>query len=123
MSILGNLCHLYLHIEKDQHWKIIRTRSEKIVEAGLVEEVSDLLSRGFTGQERPLLSIGHKEAQQYLDQTISNRKQLIEKITTSTRQLAKAQKTFFAHIGPKQTFNPLEDASLMNQSICRFLQS
>ena len=117
-----NLCHLHLHIEKYRHWEIIRTRSEKIVKAGLVEEVSDLLRRGFTGYERPLLSIGYKEAQQYLNKIIPTSKEFIERITIHTRQFAKAQKTFFAKITPKQTFHPPEDIQLIEQNICHFLE-
>ena len=102
------LHHLYLHIEKFQHWDMIRARSEKIVKNGLLDEVSKLLSKNFTGQERPLRSVGYKEAQEYLDHKISTREELVDKITISTRQLAKAQKTFFAHMEPKEVFSPFE---------------
>ena len=116
-----NLCHLYLHIEKYQHWEIIQQRTEKMIQNGLVEEVSGLYRQGFTGKERPLQSIGYRQAQQYLNKTIPTRKQLAKMITVSTRQLAKAQKTFFSRMTPKGQFNPLEDGPAIFQYLHHFL--
>ena len=116
-----DIFHLYLSIEKFQHWKIIQRRAEKMVAHGLVDEVSDLLSRGFTGDERPLRAIGYKEALDYLNGTIASKDQLIEMISTGTRQLAKAQKTFFAPMGPKRQWDSREDASEIHNAISQWL--
>ena len=106
-----DICHLYLAIEKIQHWEIIRQRAKKMVENGLLEEVSNLLGQGFTGQERPLRSIGYKEAQDYLNRVITSKEQLVKMISIGTRQLAKAQKTFFARMAPKRQYDPLKDVA------------
>ena len=118
-----DICHIYLQIEKIQHWDRIALRSKKIVENGLVSEVSDLLGRGFTGRERPLQSIGYRQAQQYLNKTITTSGQLIERVAISTRQLAKAQKTFFSNIAPKWQCNPLKDIPSIEHYISHFLKA
>ncbi|MCY4644934.1 MAG: tRNA (adenosine(37)-N6)-dimethylallyltransferase MiaA [Bacteriovoracales bacterium] len=113
-------CHLYFCIEKEQHWKMIEARSKKIVEKGLVEEVRGLLRQGFTGREKPLQSIGPKEAFEYLAGTIEGHEQLIERLSISTRQLAKAQKTFFAHFTSKESFDPLKELSSIEKRFSNF---
>ena len=105
------LCHLYLYIDKVKHWELISKRTDEIIEKGLVNEVEGLLSGGFSGRERPLRAIGYKEAMEYLDKRISTLGELKERITISTRQLAKSQKTFFSAMAPKKQFNPLTDQS------------
>ena len=97
--------HIYLNIPKEEHYQIIEKRTEKMIQNGLVEEVSELLSCGFTGKEKPLQSIGYKEVLEFLssneNSSINNEKELIERIFISTRQLAKSQRTFFNKITPK----------------------
>ena len=118
-----NLCHIYLHIEKHRHWPIIHHRSQRMVENGLVDEMADLLAQGFTGREKALQSIGYREAQQFLNGAIATRKQLMERIAISTRQLAKAQKTFFSRMAVKRECNPLEDVQLIHQHLDHLLQN
>ena len=89
------VCHINLCIEKHLHWDIIYQRSKEMVENGIITEVTELISQGFSGKEKPLQSIGYKEVQQYLNKAVTTKEKLIETISISTRQLAKAQKTFF----------------------------
>ena len=118
-----NILHLYLSIEKQKHWEIIHTRSEKIIQQGLIEEVKELLfCKGFTGKERPLLSIGYKEVQEYLAKKIETKEQLIEKITISTRQLAKSQKTFFSRFQTKRELPTNQDKLMIGSYLESFLQ-
>ena len=99
----------YLDIPKNKHLQIIQKRTEKMIKDGIIDEVKALLKQGFSGQEKPLLSIGHKETQEYLKGKISNTEDLKERINISTRQLAKAQRTFLNKIHPKIKFNPLNE--------------
>ncbi len=118
-----NIYHIYLEIPKEQHLEIIRNRTSKIIEEGLIEEVSYLLKNNFNKSTKPLMSIGYKETILYLNGKIKNKKDLIEEIFISTRQLAKNQKTFFNKIFPKCTYNPLIAKEEITKNLIKFLQS
>tara|TARA_Y100000780_G_scaffold226709_1_gene241319 strand:- start:142817 stop:143761 length:945 start_codon:yes stop_codon:yes gene_type:complete len=102
-----NLFHIYLNPPKDEHFEIIQKRTNSMLESGLVNEVKDLLDNGFTGREKPLLSIGYKETSMFLQGQL-NEDELRERINISTRQLAKAQRTWFKKV-EKNEYNPLVD--------------
>lgn len=103
--------HLYLDLPKEDHWGIIQKRTKQMFDMGLIQEVTDLKKMGYTGQEKPLQSIGYKEAIAYLDNDFNSIEDCMDRVNISTRQLAKAQRTFFNKVGPKTTFNPLKDES------------
>ena len=88
---------------------------------GLIDEVSNLLKMGFTGEEKPLNSIGYKEARAYLNGDLQDNESLAERISISTRQLAKSQRTFFKKITPKNTYDPLEDEENVLEDVLEFL--
>lgn len=96
-----NIDHHYLQVEKERHWQIILTRAQKMVDQGLINEVETLLKSGFSGKEKPLQSIGYKETIDYLTKKNICEDELIERIYIATRRLAKAQKTFFKKVTPK----------------------
>ena len=78
-----------------------------MVQSGLIKEVEDLLKKGFNKNLKPLKSIGYKETINFIEQSESDIELLIQNINVSTRQLAKAQKTFFKKVEPKLTLDPL----------------
>jgi len=90
-----------------------------MVENGLIEEVEELMTNNFTGSEKPLQSIGYKETLDFLKGEISSKEALIEAISISTRQLAKAQRTFFSKVTPKTSLNPLSDGPQIDEFIGR----
>ena len=102
-----NVFHIYLNPPKPVHLEIIEKRTKQMLSNGLIEEVISLLDNGFTGSEKPLLSIGYKETLQFLDGHLSE-EQLCDRINISTRQLAKAQRTWFKKV-EKNEYNPIED--------------
>lgn len=99
--------HIHIDMNKDEHYKVIQNRTKQMLEKGLIEEVKSLLVSGYTGHEKPLQSIGYKETLMYL-QNEYDLSQLEEKINTSTRQLAKAQRTWFNKV-KKHDFDILSD--------------
>ena len=101
--------HMHLDMPKDEHYPIIEQRAAKMVESGLTKEVQELLQRGFSGKEKPLQSVGYKETLNFLQAEWKDQQELIQQIFIATRQLAKAQRTFFRKIGPKETFHPLRE--------------
>ena len=110
----------YLNLPKSDHQQIIENRTQKMIEDGLVEEVKELLDKGATGTEKPLLSIGYKETIQLLQGIFDNQKAYQERINISTRQLAKAQRTFFKKVQHKNTFNPLHEIEIAVDQMVQF---
>lgn len=108
MKSLGrDVAHAYLTIDRQEHWPIIIDRTHKMIERGLIEEVQSLLMNGFSGKERALQSIGYKETMEYLDGKIKSKPDLVQAIAISTRQLAKAQRTWFNRDLAKNPFHPV----------------
>jgi tRNA dimethylallyltransferase len=91
-----DLLHLHLDIPRDDHLAIIRTRTHKMLEQGLVQEVEGLLAQGFSGEEKPLQSIGYVEILDWLKGVYgTDAATMIERIVINTRRLAKSQRTWF----------------------------
>ena len=118
-----DLLHFYFDIPKEEHWKILKQRSRSMIEQGMVAELQNLLGNGYSGEERPLQSVGYKEALAYLRGEIRDLDDLIEQIFISTRQLAKTQRTFFKRITPKITVHPLVDSPTILKTLYDFMQA
>lgn len=103
--------HIYLDIPKPEHWEIILTRTSKMIEAGLEDEVRDLLKRGFSPDLKALGSIGYRETLEYIAGQLATAEEWSERISINTRRLAKAQRTFFKKVEPKHCYHPLKDAA------------
>lgn len=101
-----NLIHYNLLIPKDQHWEIMKDRTNSLLKMGLIDECKSLLKAGFTGDEKPLNSIGYKESFQFLKGALPQ-EELEERIYLNTRRLAKSQKTWFKKDSFAQVINPL----------------
>jgi tRNA dimethylallyltransferase len=63
-------------------------------EAGLIDEVQGILAKGVPSTAKALLSIGYREALQFLDGALSL-KEALERTQAATRQYAKRQRTWF----------------------------
>lgn len=113
--------HIHLDIPKFQHQSIIEKRVDDMLQNGLIDEVKLLLQQGFSGLEKPLQSIGYKEVLQYLHGEIPDIDSMRNLIIIATRQLAKAQRTWFAKIENKLCFNPLTDQSMIREEYIKHL--
>ena len=91
--IKGPKLKIGLKLEKAELRKKVRKRAILMLEEGFVEEVELLLDKDLRDWA-PLKSVGYKEVALYLDKKI-RKDQLIERIVTSTMQLAKKQMTWF----------------------------
>lgn len=114
--------HIYLNIPREEHNKIIEKRTDKMLASGLVEEVKSLLSAGFTGEEKPLQSIGYKETLDFIRGDFKTIEECRERIVISTRQLAKSQRTWFNRDSFKQAYHPLEERSEIFLQVETFLK-
>jgi tRNA dimethylallyltransferase len=103
------LHHIYLELPREEHWSYITRRTSQMISEGLVQEVKELLDNGFTGEEKPLQSIGYLETISFLKGEFEDDSAYSERISISTRQLAKSQRTFFKKITPKYTYHPIID--------------
>lgn len=115
------ILHIYLDLPKEEHYEIIKTRTQLMFKEGLLEEIEKLASLGFQLDEKPLASIGYKEAIELRNGLFRSTEECMERISISTRQLAKSQRTFFKKITPKLLFNPLSDQDKIFSSVELFL--
>jgi tRNA dimethylallyltransferase len=82
-----------LRIERARLEPRVRHRAELMLKMGLVEEVRDLVGRGF--ETRPALqSVGYKEVLQFLHGELAE-SELLPMIVQGTCRLAKKQRTWF----------------------------
>ncbi|KGI77408.1 tRNA (adenosine(37)-N6)-dimethylallyltransferase MiaA [Oleiagrimonas soli] len=76
----------------------IALRAERMLEAGLIDEVRALRARGDLHLELPAMrAVGYRQTWQYLDGTFP-RDELASRIVFATRQLAKRQTTWLRRV-------------------------
>ncbi len=73
--------------------RAVERRTSEMLEQGFVSEVKELRGRGLS-KWAPMLSVGYKEVQAFLDGEL-DQAELPQKIVTSTMQLVKRQTTWF----------------------------
>jgi tRNA dimethylallyltransferase len=72
----------------------INKRAEQMIEQGLIDEVKQLIARGFSPDLNALQTTGYQEAFQFLEGKISHDR-MVELIKQNTRRYAKRQLTWF----------------------------
>ncbi len=80
--------------DREQLYKNIELRVDEMIELGLVYELKNILSSGYSKSLNALNTVGYKELIQYLDNKISL-DHAIELIKRNTRRYAKRQMTWF----------------------------
>lgn len=72
----------------------IALRFQRMLERGLLDEVTRLYRRGDLGLDKPSIrAVGYRQVWEYLDGRVSY-EQMVERAVTATRQLAKRQLTW-----------------------------
>lgn len=117
-----SLFHIHLDIPRAEHNQIIETRTGQMLQDGFITETQELLNAGFSGEEKPLQSIGYKEILNFLAGHLAEN-ELPERINAATRRLAKQQRTFFAKIKPKNTYHPIIDVAKIEEDVVNWLQA
>ena len=87
-----------LNWERTVLYQNIDSRVEQMVQDGLVEEVKNILSNGYSTELNSLNTVGYKEIISYLKNEISLER-AVELIKRNTRRFAKRQMTWFRKIG------------------------
>jgi len=83
-----------LNMERENLYKQIDSRVDKMIRDGLVEEVKWLLNSGYRRDLDALLTLGYREVVVYLDGQCS-KEEMIENVKRNTRKYAKRQLTWF----------------------------
>ncbi len=93
---------LFFYIEEDRKklYEKINLRAELMIKAGLIEELKQILSLGYSRELNSLNTVGYKEFFPYLDGETSLEEALAE-MQKNTRRYAKRQKTWFKKIENK----------------------
>ncbi|HJV64390.1 MAG TPA: tRNA (adenosine(37)-N6)-dimethylallyltransferase MiaA [Geomonas sp.] len=83
-----------ISVERQELYRLIEQRVDRMVASGLVEEVQRLLGEGFDRQAKAMRSIGYKEIVAFLmgEMTLVDAVSLIKR---DTRRYAKRQMTWF----------------------------
>jgi tRNA delta(2)-isopentenylpyrophosphate transferase len=99
-----------LQFDREELKKRITLRTEKMIEAGLLNEVKSLLDRGYNENLKPLQSLGYKQVIEFLGGKYDWERAL-HLIARDTWQYAKRQMTWFAADKEINWYNPdnLED--------------
>lgn len=91
-----NTTFFVLNMDRDKLYERINLRVDKMVKDGLVQEVENLLNKGYNKNNVSMQGIGYKEIVAYLQGEYSL-DYAIETIKKNTRHFAKRQLTWFKH--------------------------
>lgn len=113
-SMLYDAKILACTLPRVQLYQRLNSRVEKMMEAGLLEEVKQAVVKA--GWDHPVMSaIGYKEFKDYLDEKIGL-DDAIALVKRNTRRFAKRQITWFMHQMPCRWVN-MDDENEVNQTI------
>lgn len=111
-----NFCYFVLNDDRAKLYERIDKRVDKMLEAGLIEEVQNLLAMGCKRESTAMQGLGYKEMIDYLQGSI-DLERAIYLIKRDTRHFAKRQLTWFKREKdviwvPRQQLGP-EDEKLL----------
>ena len=100
-----DVCKIGLRVERAELKERIAARTEMMVEAGLVEEIRDLLARGYSEKLKSLQSLGYKQTVAFI-RGRSSWDQALDLINRDTWQYSKRQMTWFSADRTINWFSP-----------------
>lgn len=93
-KVKDNILTIGLHIDRETLGKRIEMRTRQMVDRGFIQEVQDLIAKGYPLTLASMQSIGYRHVGQYLTGRMSQQDALTA-MTTDTRRYAKRQFTWF----------------------------
>ena len=108
-----NIIKIGLNLPRKELYKKINLRVIKMIEKGWIEEVKNLLEKGYSIELKPFKAIGYKYIIYYLQGRLSLEK-AIELIQRDTRRYAKRQLTWFKKEPDVYWFSPDEKEKILN---------
>ena len=106
-----NIIKIGLKLERQEIYKRIEQRTDKMFERGLIQEVEDLLQKGIDAYSPPFRALGYKHALQYLKKEIPL-EEAISLTKRDTRRYAKRQMTWFKKMKGIEWFSPHDYSSI-----------
>jgi len=107
-----NIIKIGLKLERQEIYKRIEQRTDKMFERGLIQEVEDLLQKGIDAYSPPFRALGYKHALQYLKKEIPL-EEAISLTKRDTRRYAKRQMTWFKKMKGIEWFSPHDYSSIV----------
>jgi len=103
-----------LIMPREKLYKCIEKRVGKMIEKGLIEEVKDLLSKGYSKDLPSFQALGYKEVVEYLAGTWTKEQMMIE-LKKRTRHFARRQMTWFRRFKRLKWFEvPVDTKIILN---------
>ena len=96
--------------QKELMNEIVDKRVDEMIEEGLLEEISTLLSNGITFDNQSMQAIGYKEFKDYFN-NIKTKEECIKDVKTHTHQFIKKQYTWFNNQMNVEWYDNKEDAT------------
>jgi tRNA dimethylallyltransferase len=116
---LYDVLKIGLERERAELYEVINRRSEQMVEAGLLEEVRDLVARGYSLDLKPLRSVGYRQMGAILREE-KNLEEALEEMKQETRRLAKRQLTWYRSDPEIRWYHPEKQADEILDTAHRF---
>jgi tRNA dimethylallyltransferase len=111
-----------LNPPREQLYRRLNLRLERMFEQGLEEEVRGLLARSISPRAKPFESLGYKETLLWIRGELT-REKAIEAAQIATRQYAKRQLTWFRRETGMRWFDGFGDSPGLFGQVCSFLES
>ena len=116
-AMTGKTCRSILKIgltcDRDQLYERIDKRTEKMFEIGLLDEVQNLLDRGYGPNLKPMQAIGYRHAIKFLVGEW-DKDEALRLMARDTRRYAKRQYTWFKKDQQIRWFDPDQGAEISN---------
>jgi tRNA dimethylallyltransferase len=115
-----NTCKIGLQLERTELQRRIGLRTDKMMEAGFLDEVRSLLSRGYGENLKPMQSLGYKQVIDFLNGKIDWEK-AVQSIKRETWLYAKRQMTWFS-ADPEIKWYPPQSFCEIRNNVDSFLK-
>ena len=108
-----DLLKIGLNRERGELYDLINRRSERMVEAGFLDEVRGLVTKGYSLSLKPLSSVGYRQMGQVM-RGLQDLPAALEEMKQETRRLAKRQLTWFRADGEVRWFHPEQRSAIID---------
>jgi len=109
-----------INMDRDRLYDRINNRSNRMIEAGLIDETKGLLERGYSPELRSMKSLGYRHVVSYLRKEC-NIEDMMSNLKQDTRRYAKRQLTWFRADTEMIWVKP-DDMGLIKSKILEFLE-
>jgi tRNA dimethylallyltransferase len=115
------ICMIGINPTRVELYRRIDDRVERMFDAGLVQEIQGLLSKGIPRSAKPFEAIGYRHVLSKIDSS-NLREETISIIQRDTRRYAKRQLTWFRKHSDVTWFDGPGDSEDIKKEVHRFLQ-